>query len=227
MHRVKQAQLFRTLVLVFAMSGTVAGCNQLAIVPEPSPLPTLAVSPTPPVNTQNWSNLLPGQTIRDLSFTQAESLSHQGKTLLDKIQVSGSSDGTVTYAKRLMVSPTSPSGRYSILKACEQAEGGLCWAIYKVDRTQQTVQQTSIGKYGGLDWVQWSPDDRYAVFLEKMEGTAWFVVMDLQTGESKLSAELPTQPSLASFSWIGNRTFTISLADQSQFQGNIKALFPQ
>lgn len=224
-------------ILLVGMVIAIAGCTQpQAQTDEPSsPTPTpTAVSPTPstpetePESAQAWLDLLPGETVRDLSFSQTGTLSYQGEILLSEIPVSTSSDGTVTVAKRLIVSPTSPSGRYTILKACEEVtDEGLCWSIYKVDRTEQTVQTVSIGKYGGLDWVQWSADDRYAVFLEKLEGTAWFIVMDLQSGESSISGEMPAQPELDSFTWTGDRTFSITLADGSQFQGDITALFSQ
>jgi hypothetical protein len=218
--------------MVIAIAGCTLPQAQMRESSPPVTTPT-AVSPMPStpedaLDQEDWLDLLPGETVRDLSFTETGTLSYQETILLSEIPVSTSSDGAVTYAKRLIVSPTSPSGRYTILKACEEVtDGGLCWAIYKVDRAQQTAQTVSIGKYGGLDWVQWSADDRYAVFLEKMEGTAWFIVMDLQSGESSISSEMPAQPELDSFTWTGDRTFTITLADQSQFQGNIEALFSQ
>jgi hypothetical protein len=224
-------------ILLVGMVIAIAGCTQpQAQTDEPSsPTPTpTAVSPTPSTpeteleNAQAWLDLLPGETVRDLSFSQTGTLSYQDRILLSEIPVSTSSDGTMTVAKRLIVPPTSPSGRYTILKACEEVtDEGLCWSIYKVDRTEQTVQTVSIGKYGGLDWVQWSADDRYAVFLEKLEGTAWFIVMDLQSGESSISGEMPAQPELDSFTWTSDRTFSITLADGSQFQGDIAALFSQ
>lgn len=219
--------------MVIAIAGCTQPQAQTSESSSPITTPTV-VSPTPSTsedtldNTQDWLDLLPGETVRDLSFTQSGTLSYQGTILLPEIPVSTSSEGSTTYAKRLIVSPTSPSGRYTILKACEEiTDEGLCWAVYQVDRTQQTAQTVNIGKYGGLDWVQWSADDRYAVFLEKLEGTAWFIVMDLQSGESRMSGEMPAQPALDSFTWTGDRTFTVTLADQSQFQGDIEALFLQ
>lgn len=224
------------LISVAALGGSMVGCTQSnpqthASSPSPTSQPIASTNPLktthPSADSSAWIDLIPGETIRDLSFTQTGTLSYQGKTLLAQIPVSGSSDGTTTYAKRLIVSPTSPSGRYTILKACETAtEDGLCWAIYKVDRAEKTVQNTNIGKYGGLNWVRWSSDDRYAIFLEKMEGTAWFVVMDLKTGASKISNELPAQPQLNRFTWTGDRTFTVPLANGSTFQGDITAIAP-
>ena len=144
--------------------------------------------------------------------------------VLTEIPVTYSSDSpTPTNASRLIVSPTSPSGRYSIVKACDDPnpDMGLCWSIYLVDREEDAAQKVSIGKYGGLDWVQWSPDEHYAVFLERMEGTSWFIALNLETGESLPLEELSAEANLDSLTWTGDRTFTLSLVDGSTVAGNI------
>jgi|GEM_PF-2208293 len=88
------------------------------------------------------------------------------------------------------------------------------------------AQKVGVGKYGGMDWVSWSPDERYAVFLEKMEETSWFIVLDLETGESLLMEELPAEADLSQLSWTGDRTLQVPLADGSTFEGDIQPLFP-
>ena len=92
----------------------------------------------------------------------------QETPLLTEIPVSYVSDSNVTYAQRLIVSNTSPSGRFNVVKACEGTtdESGLCWAVFLVDRQSKTAEKISIAKYGGQNWVQWSGDERYAVFTE-------------------------------------------------------------
>lgn len=238
MHTFAHATSLHVLMSVLLVSGTFIGCTQPAsqtngAIPPATAQPSAANSPISSttathssINSQDWVNLLPGETTRNLTFTQTGTLSYQSKTLLSQIPVSYSSDNTVTYAKRLIVSPSSPSGRYTIIKVCEAAtnETGLCWSIYKVDAQQTKAQKVDIGKYGGLNWIQWSSDERYAVFLEKMEGTAWFIVMNLQTGDSRISSELSAQPDLKSFTWTGDRTFEVTLANGSKFQGNIEKL---
>ncbi|MFP5274052.1 hypothetical protein [Coleofasciculus sp.] len=222
----------RVLMSVFLVSGAIAGCTQptsqtngaLSTATAKPPAAVSPASPTTatnsPINSPDWVNLLPGETIGDLTFTQGETLVYQCKTLLSEIPVSYSSDGTVTYAKRLIVSGSSPSGRYTFIKACEieVKEIGLCWSIYKVDALATEAQKVNISKYGGLNWVQWSSDERYAVFFDK----TWFIVMDLLTGESKTSSELSAQPDLKSFTWTSDRTFDVTLVNGSQFQGNIE-----
>lgn len=222
--------LIKSFILLGLGGWAIAGCSPLTTQNNTSlpraPVDSSAASPSPTVNSQDWLELFPGKTVRDLSFTESGTLVFGGKTVLKEIPVSSNSDGD-TYAKRLIIAPTSPSGRYSIVKACDGVNNdeGLCWAIYKLDRVQKTVQRVSIAKYGGLEWVRWSADDRYAVFVEKMEGTAWFAVMDLQTGNEKISNQLSAMPDLDRFSWTGDRTFSVPLADGSQFKEDIQALF--
>jgi hypothetical protein len=222
--------LCRSLLLVLVGSA-IAGCAQLqpeSVTPssvELSPQATHNPTASQLTGNQAWQSITPGETADGLTFTTDGKLLYQNEPLLVEIPVSYSSDNTVTYAKRLIVSPTSPSGRYSLVKACDrETDEALCWAVYRVDRQHAKVQQVSIGKYGGLEWIQWSSDERYAVFLEKMEGTAWFIVMNLETGESQLSDQLPAQPDLTSFVWTGDRIFNVTLNNGTQFQGNIDDL---
>lgn len=224
------------LALLIIM-GAIAGCTTQSpsTSPEPAPVESPATPPEPtddaaspePASTE-WATLFPGDTTADLTFAETGDLLLAEQQLLDSIPVSYENDTPSSYAARLLVSPSSPSGRYSIVKACEDpAPGmGLCWSIYAIDREEAIAQKVGIGKYGGMDWVQWSPDERYAVFLEKMEGTSWFVVLDLEIGESLLMEELSAEADLSQLRWTGDRTFQVPLADGSTFEGDIQALFP-
>lgn len=174
---------------------------------------------------RGWTQLTPGKTAYGLQFTPAKSLTFQGKTLLSRVPVSYSSDGVTTYAQRLIVSPTSPSGRFNIVKGCD---GALCWAVFLIDRQTGKAQQIQIGKYGGLEWVKWTKDERYAVFGEKNDGAFWFNVVNLQTGETKLSEQLNPQVNLNSFTWISDRAFRVNfLNSKVPFRGDITKLFDQ
>jgi hypothetical protein len=184
------------------------------------------------VSGQTWTQINRGQSAQDLQFTGQGGLSYQGKVLLPTIPVSYSSDGSVTDAVQLIVSPTSPSGRYNFFKACDR--DGICWAVYLVDRNSKTAKKIDVAKYGGRDWVQWSSDDRYAVLAEQMEGSTWMVAVELPAGKSAMSDELPFIAELASFKWTGDRTFSIQ-ATQCQtadcpdpnYQANLEAWFAQ
>jgi hypothetical protein len=198
---------------------------------QPASNPT---SSSKAVNGQTWTQINRGQTAQELQLTQEGGLSYQGTTLLPTIPVSYSSDGSVTDALQLMVSPTSPSGRYNFFKACDR--DGMCWAVYLVDRTNKTAKKVDVAKYGGRDWVQWSADERYAVLAEQMEGSTWMVAVDLPAAKSAMSDELTFTADLTSFKWTGDRTFTIQAANcknadckppNSSYQANIEDWFTQ
>ena len=210
----------------------------------PTPTPTTASSPNPSAtpsapNTpgvQQWATILKGESVNGLTFTTGGKLLYQDKVLLTEIPVSYVSNGDVTDAQRLIISDSSPSGRFNVVKACEGTtnESGLCWSVFLVDRQLETAKKISIAKYGGQNWVQWSEDERYAVFAESMEGVTFFVVLDLQTGESKMFEQTSATADLSSFKWIDDRTFqaNISCSDlanctEQPFRGNITTLFAQ
>lgn len=223
------------------LSSAIAGCAKANTQQTTTPTTAAtASSPTPTAPTipgiQQWKTILKGESAHGLTFTSDGRLLSQGKVLLTKIPVSYVSNGDITYAQRLIVSDPSPSGRFNVVKACEGTtnESGLCWSVFLVDRQSQTAKKISIAKYGGQNWVQWSADERYAVFAESMEGVSWFVVLDLQTGESKMFDQTSATANLSSFTWLDDRTFqaNVSCLDranctESPFRGNISTLFTQ
>lgn len=217
------------VVLLGSLGTAIAGCSLFPAAPSnvtPVTTPATDLAPAAPSPTE-WQTLVPGETTADLTFTASAELALQDKILLPSIPVSYDGDSTpATYAARLLLSPPSPAGRYTIVKACEDPNPGmgLCWSIYQVDRQSQTAQKVSIGKYGGLDWVQWSPDERYAVFLEKLEGSAWFIVLDLESGTAAMMEEISPSVDLAQFQWTGDRTFSVPLGDGSSFIADINTL---
>lgn len=207
----------------FIFGSAIAGCVQPTTKqPQITPAtPTAPIAPPAPslAGVQQWTTLLKGESAQDLTFTQDGQLVYQGKPLLNKIPVSYISDGNVTYAQRLIVSNPSPSGRFSIVKACEEKtnESGLCWAVFLVDRQAQSAQRISISKYGGQEWVQWTTDEHYAVFSESMEGSTWFTVLNLQTRETKTFEDYTAAVAdLSSFRWTSNRTFQINFSCGTQ-----------
>jgi hypothetical protein len=242
-------QFIACVIGCWMMSSAIAGCistksQSLSQVSSPSPETvdastlTSAASPALPkmVGVQEWAETLKGESAQGLTFTEDGRLLYQDNVLLTEIPVSYGSNGDITYAQRLIVSDTSPSGRFNIVKACEgtTTESGLCWSVFLVDRQAQTAQKIDIAKYGGLNWVQWTVDERYALFVEAMEGVSWFVALDLQAGKSKMFEQTAATADLSSFKWIDNRTFKANLLCQDganctepPFRGNISTLFSQ
>ncbi len=206
--------------------------NPATVQPSANQPTSTPISSSKAVGGQTWTQINRGQSAQELQLTEQGSLSYQGKVLLPTIPVSYSSDGSVTEALQLIVSPTSPSGRYNFFKACDR--DGLCWAVYLVDRTEKTAKKVDVAKYGGRDWVQWSADERYAVLAEQMEGATWMVAVELPTGTSAMSDELTFTADLASFKWTGDRTFTLQAAPcktadcanpNPSYQANIEGWF--
>lgn len=212
------------------LGTTLIGCSN-ASKPSTSASESAVTSPaatTAPSESSSpsWETVLPGEAANDLTFKEDGSLQHGDKALLDSIPVTYVSDGSAIYAKRLLVSNSSPSGNYNIVKGCEEAEpnSGLCWAVFLVDKAEGTAYPVTVGKYGGQDWVQWSSDDRYAVLVEMMEGSSWIYVVDLDTETSKNLGEMSANVDLNSFQWTGDRTFTINV-DGAPMEVDINTVF--
>ncbi|MBD1913159.1 MULTISPECIES: hypothetical protein [unclassified Leptolyngbya] len=242
-------QFIACVIGCWMVTSAIAGCTATksqpqSQVPSPSPetvdtsAPTPADSPALPkmAGVQEWAEILKGESAQGLAFTEDGRLLYQDKILLTEIPVSYVSNGDITYAQRLIVSDVSPSGRFNIVKACEDAtaESGLCWSVFLADRQAGTARKIDIAKYGGLNWVQWTGDERYALFVESMEGVSWFVALDLQTGESKMFEQTAATVDLSSFKWIDHRSFEANLSCQDgatctepPFRGNISTLFSQ
>ncbi len=166
---------------------------------------------------EDWVTISPGEEAHGLKFTKDGALSYQGKVLLPNIPVSYVSDGMVKYAGRLIVSNPSPSGKFNFFKACEKTSdgsGSLCWGFYLVDKEKGKAKEAQPGKYGPLQWVQWSKDERYVIVAEQLEGSLWLFALDLQTGNYKQVKDGGWSCSnidLNSFSWTSDRTFKFKL----------------
>jgi hypothetical protein len=182
---------------------------------------------------QDWQTILSNQTAYGLTFTENGELVDQGKVLLPELVVGYISDGSVTYAERLIVSHPSPSGNFHFVKACDDPDSGvgLCWSVYLVNKAEAKAQQVGIGKYGGAEWVQWSEDEQYAVMIEQHDGASWFVAINAETGETALSEELPPNVDITSFNWVDDRTFHVDFRDCTtstcEFTGNVEEILQQ
>ncbi len=179
---------------------------------------------------EGWVTLHPGEEKDGLKFTKDGALSYQGKVLLPNIPVSYVSDGTVKYAGRLIVSNPSPSGNFNFFQACEQPSdgGSLCWALFVVDKEKGKATKTHAGKYGPLQWVKWSRDERYAILANQNEGASWLHAIDLQTGDSKPFKDEGWSCSnidLNSFSWIDDKGFKVKIYHTPGCPGNTDKSF--
>jgi len=134
----------------------------------------------------SWIQLNRGQERNNYSFTNDGSLFYSGQMLTNNIPVTGNNDNHLIYAQSIALSPKSPSGRSSILQACEEPNlGGECWALFVVDYTSLHIERTVAGKYGSDRRVAWiRGDDEYAVLRDTDEGQTNYYRIHLPTGKS-------------------------------------------
>ncbi len=205
--------------------------------------PTTEVSAPSKPNAQGWVTLYPGEAADGLEFSKDGKLSLKGKMLVAKIGVTYTSDGQVTYAKRLIVSPPSPSGNFNLLRGCDGVTDGLCWKFFLIDRQAGEAKETTVGKYGAdEDWMQWSANERYLVMKGYTDGAAWLYAIDLLSAKGRALEFGQHELDLSSFTWVDEGTFQIKVNELRQgkavadagnetpdtpfwFKGNLAALF--
>jgi hypothetical protein len=82
----------------------------------------------------------------------AGAVSVKGKRLADRLVVAAKP------ARRLVLYPVSPSGRFAVFRACDAASGGRCPLARLIDT--ETGELRAIGAGAGFSWVAWSPKER-------------------------------------------------------------------
>jgi hypothetical protein len=230
-----------------ACSGSLPSSGQAGVespsVTQSKASPTTEVGAPSKPNAQGWVTLYPGEAADGLEFSKDGKLSLKGKVLVAKIGVTYSSDGQVSYAKRLIVSPPSPSGNFNLLRGCDGVTEGLCWKFLLIDRQAGEAKETTVGKYGADDdWMQWSANERYLLMKGYTDGAAWLYAIDLQTAEGRALEFGQHELDLSSFTWVDEGTFQIKVNELHQskaaadggnetadapfwFKGNLAALF--
>ena len=64
--------------------------------------------------------------------------------------------------QKVVVLPSSPTGRYSVINACSQQ----CGRLYVVDHTKRSAKKFDGAIYGPTDWIAWSADEEYFLLPE-------------------------------------------------------------
>lgn len=153
------------------------------------------------------------------ALTAAGALLHEGRTIADPLIASYRQDGGGAIsiaAGKVVLFPASPSGRFRIVQACENAAGGLCWKVLVFDRETGRLSDAAAGKYGPERWLSWSPDERHAVLVSRSDGASWLHVVESASGRS---VALPRDGSGENWqlrpetlAWTGLRSFTVTVA---------------
>lgn len=133
---------------------------------------------------EEWFSLVEGESKNSFSFQSDAKVYYKGKEIASKLPVTYDSDGVVTYAKKVIISPVSKSERYVFIKGCDRVENGLCWATFLFDFESETFTKVYAGKYGPDPWVKWIKNDEYALLRYESHGENHLYRIDLASGES-------------------------------------------
>jgi hypothetical protein len=179
-------------------------------------------SATPTTAGGQWRWLKPGEEQIGFKLGADGTLSYQGKTLMPKLLVHDDQGKSYYAPPRSRISPSSPSGRYNFIMACEREEDSpLCWFFYLVDIKKRQIATTFAGKYGPREWIKWSPDETFAILAYSDEGSTRLYRIDLNTGNSDeismwnlaksqghwICPTVYLRVDLGTFAWINDHTF--------------------
>lgn len=153
-------------------------------------------------------------------FLDAKGILHyKNKKVSDPIVVSYYSDGSQSLADSLIIYPSSPSGRYYYIKACEHlSNGNECWSQWLFDSNLNKFKSTSIGRYGAHPEIYWNSNDRFAALFYSDEGDDQIHILDAETGKTWEFPDWGNHDSNVldidkkSFAWIDSSSFSIDAA---------------
>lgn len=198
-----------------------------ATSPEPSADPPVEEDPSvlmsakyPPECQSGYVTVLAGETQCGFLLKEDGSLHHLGSSISDPIVVSAfqSADGDfMLFARKIILFPPSPSGRYRIIKACDDVSArALCWKVLAFDAETKEIGGVYAGKYGPKEWITWSEDEEYAVLINQNDGVNWlnfvkvtdFVTAIYPAYEEKVDVIVDR----SSFQWLDPRTVKVRVA---------------
>ncbi|MBK8909273.1 MAG: hypothetical protein IPM60_15760 [Rhodospirillales bacterium] len=151
------------------------------------------------------------------------SLNSKGQALLNGSPVSPALEPWGRKAEKLLVYPTSPTGRYTVVDSCSVN----CGLLLVVDRMAKSAKQFFAGKYGPERWIEWSSDEKYAVLYNKNEGVNWLHVLLVESGEIFIFPPERKQGNIKfdiqSFAWVSANRFRIGLTEcKGEYCGETK-----
>lgn len=146
-----------------------------------------------------WAVLNRGEQTGAYTLAEDGSLHYEARHISQPLSVSTVSGNHGTeqkYARSVVISPLSPSGRFALLKGCEEADSaGLCWATFVIDLSSKRVYPTFGGRYGPNRWVAWiTGAEEYAILRYQSEGSQVYYRVHLATGESAECSPWRTLP---------------------------------
>jgi hypothetical protein len=163
-------------------------------------------------------NVQKSETVCGFLLDNEGILHYKNQKVSKPIVVNSYSNGNKVLADSLIIYPSSPSGRYFYIKACEAGQSPLCWSQWVFDSKTNSLQNTSIGKYGAHPEIYWNMNDKLAALFYADEGQEQIYVLDAETGQTWQFPDWNKHDSnyLAidekSFAWIDSGSFSIDAA---------------
>ncbi|WP_299625152.1 hypothetical protein [Pelagibius sp.] len=161
------------------------------------------------------------ETICEFYLDEGGSIYFKSNKISNRILVSDLSNGEKYYAGSLIIYPSSRSGRFYYIKACEEyiEDWGspLCWSQFLFDSEKTVLKPITAGRYGALPFAYWSPDDRLIALFARSDGYDQLNIFDGETGQAwrypnwsgKINHDLLMKADQKSFRWIGPRQFEL------------------
>lgn len=123
-----------------------------------------------------WLTLKQGQKKSNFHFDKNGVLSYKSKPFNQKILVQKKFGKQLHESPdSITISPKSPNGTYVFLHV-DLSESRDCWLL---DLEKKKIFNANETHYGPSKWVEWSPDDRYAILHDGESGL--LQRMDLKT----------------------------------------------
>lgn len=147
-------------------------------------------------------------------------LSFKGQRLADRLAAGAAP------ARRLVVHPFSPSGRYVFLQGCDADSGGSCPAQRLADTKETKLHEVKLGQSAAA--VAWSPKERVGLLFYREDAGEGVAVIAAADGKI-LRASLFRMPRnryalfrAGSLKWRNDETMTIEMKLCSYRRGKLR-----
>ncbi len=153
---------------------------------------------------EGFTEILAGQTACGVG------LSNDGRLEIERAAIT---DVLMPYnepAKKLWLSPSSPTGRYAVVSLGEGLD-------FIVDKERKEAQSIFAGRYGPGPWVAWANNESHVILSSRNEGRHWLYFFSLPDIDKSVLPQFSDSFDLIfdveSFQWIGDQHFMISLSE--------------
>ncbi|WP_137392212.1 hypothetical protein [Rhodoligotrophos defluvii] len=183
-----------------------------AMVSEPAAQPSAKASCT-----TGFVAITPAAPACGVALSKSGRLTDRGRVLADPLAASFVEDASGTRpvaARKVVLFPPSPSGRFRVIQACDgEGSDALCWSVFAMDAKRARLHKIQAGHYGPLPWQSWSPTEQHVVLASSEEGAWWLHVVEPASGRSRSfpdeAAQVDWTVEPKTLAWTGPRSFTV------------------